>query len=70
MYILVFLKKANVNYHQAARVDPLVPVPTAPTQAKKPPEVSPQLLVYDLVQMTKRPMAQVALSPKKMKPFC
>lgn len=58
MYILAFLKKVNVNYHQAARVDPLVPVPRALTQAKKPAESSPQLLVDDLVQMTKRPMAQ------------
>lgn len=64
MYILVFVKKANVNYHQAARVDPLVPVPTAPTQTKKPPEGLSELLVDDMGQMTKRPMAQAELQQK------
>lgn len=43
MYILTFSKKANVHYCQAAGADPLVPIPTAPTQAPKPLQGSAQL---------------------------
>lgn len=34
VYPYVF-KEGDVNYRQAARVDPLVPIPTGLTQAKK-----------------------------------